>query len=89
VRLTFGRRHLRLMIEDNGVGPGHEQTAPRSQPALGIEGMRERVELLGGVFAMRARAKGGTRVVVTLPLEGRDHGDDRHGTQHEDPGPVD
>ena len=72
VRLAAGGQRVRLTIEDDGIGIEQRDAAPRSRPALGLAGMRERVELLGGTFAIGGLAKGGTRVVVTLPLEGEE-----------------
>ena len=55
-----------LEIGDNGLGVTPEQLAnPRS---LGIIGMRERAELLGGSVAIRGGPGEGTVVAVTLPL---------------------
>ena len=55
-----------LEIGDNGRGVTAEQIAnPRS---LGIVGMRERAELLGGSVAIRSGPGKGTMVTVTLPL---------------------
>ena len=61
---------LRLRIEDNG----HGLSAP-SEPAaitargLGIIGMRERAQTLGGTFGIESDVGEGTRVIVTLPLQ--------------------
>ena len=54
---------LLIAIEDNGVG------IP-SQPflGLGLLGMRERVQALGGRISMDQRASGGTRIAACLPL---------------------
>ena len=54
---------LLIAIEDNGVG------IP-SLPILGLGllGMKERVQALGGRISMDRRASGGTRIAVSLPL---------------------
>ncbi len=54
----------RLLIEDDGVGFDAE-----SVPAgrLGLLGIRERAELLGGRFELRTAPGAGTRVEVELP----------------------
>ncbi|MGB3985288.1 MAG: ATP-binding protein [Limnochordia bacterium] len=36
---------------------------------FGLYGMRERVELLGGVFRIRSKKGEGTRVSVVIPLK--------------------
>ncbi|MGZ5473509.1 MAG: HAMP domain-containing sensor histidine kinase, partial [Thermoanaerobaculia bacterium] len=55
-----------LEIRDNGKGMSHEQIA--SSQSLGLLGMRERAELLGGSVAIDSRPGEGTRVRATLPL---------------------
>ena len=53
-----------LTIRDNGRGmpqPAHPQS-------LGLLGIRERAELLGGSVVIDSRPGDGTRIAVTLPL---------------------
>jgi signal transduction histidine kinase len=69
VSLNSGGGMLRLVVEDNGRGVGpiaHRLTSGRG---LGLIGMRERAQALGGTFTIREREGGGTIVAVTLPLE--------------------
>jgi signal transduction histidine kinase len=58
---------LRLVVEDNGCGPAGGRFG--SGRGLGVIGMRERAQALGGTFALKEREAGGTSLVVTLPLE--------------------
>lgn len=55
-----------LEIRDNGKGMSREQIA--SSRSLGLLGMRERAELLGGSVAIESRPGEGTCVRATLPL---------------------
>ena len=67
VSLSAGVDKLHLVIEDNGHG-----FAPQDQPAsrgLGLIGMRERAQALGGTFAITNRTGGGTHIAVTLPSQ--------------------
>jgi signal transduction histidine kinase len=58
---------IRLTVSD--AGPGFEPTAARdTERHLGIAGMRERVESLGGVFEIESSAGRGARIVATIPL---------------------
>jgi signal transduction histidine kinase len=72
VQVELRRRNgeLRLVVHDRGRG--FEETALRENgdPSwqVGLVGMRERVELLGGRFALRSAPEKGTRVEVTLPI---------------------
>jgi two-component system, NarL family, sensor histidine kinase UhpB len=54
---------LLLTIEDNGIGIAEEHRS-----GMGLLGMRERVQGLGGAMKVERRAEGGTRVTVSLPI---------------------
>jgi signal transduction histidine kinase len=60
---------LHLVIEDDGKGfdlsRAHER-GPRRQ--LGLAGLQERVEILGGQFEVQSHPAQGTRVIAVLPL---------------------
>ena len=66
--------HVRLTADDAAIGlevldrgPGFDGSATRAD-ALGLAGMRERAELLGGTFSIGRRTDGpGTRVWFTIP----------------------
>ncbi|WP_044184428.1 MASE1 domain-containing sensor histidine kinase [Phytobacter massiliensis] len=62
VRITLSEHDGRLSLEvyDNGVGIDTQKT-----PGFGIQGMRERVNALGGELTLESRQ--GTRVIVNLP----------------------
>ena len=66
VSLNEGAAVLNLVIEDNGEGL--ERTFDPTRRGLGLIGMRERAQALGGTFSAVTRAGGGTQVAVTLPL---------------------
>jgi two-component system sensor histidine kinase UhpB len=54
---------LRIEVVDDGVGFDPARTAA----GVGLAGMRERVQALGGAFAMDCAS--GTRIAVTLPVQ--------------------
>ena len=58
---------LRLTIDDNGRGFG--TMAADVRRGLGLIGMRERAQSLGGTFAVERAPGGGTRIAVGLPLQ--------------------
>ena len=57
-----------LSVEVSDTGPGFEPARRPGQGHLGLAGMRERTELLGGRFELESRPGGGTRVRALLPL---------------------
>lgn len=54
---------LQIAVADDGVGFDPARTAA----GVGLAGMRERVQALGGTFAMDCVS--GTRIAITLPVE--------------------
>jgi signal transduction histidine kinase len=69
VRVSFGARDVRLIIRDDGHGPGTLPSAASLLGAgkLGVVGMEERARLAGGDFCLRPRRVGGTVVLVRVP----------------------
>jgi signal transduction histidine kinase/streptogramin lyase len=70
VELRFERRHVRLLVQDDGRGFDERAVATGAVPRFGLRGMRERVEQLGGQFSLRSRPGAGTAVDVSVPLRG-------------------
>lgn len=64
-------RELRLTLKDDGRG------IAGAALGMGLTGMKERVQALGGSFAISGQAAGGTRLEIVLPSETPDG----HGTQ--------
>jgi len=59
-----------LTVEVCDQGPGFEvKTSSTLDGHLGLAGMQERVESLGGTFQVRSKAGEGTKVAVSLPLQ--------------------
>ena len=70
VSLTSADGMLKLTVEDNGVG-FHVEEALAKRESFGMSGMRERVALLGGNFAVESRMEGpkrGTKISIELPI---------------------
>jgi signal transduction histidine kinase len=65
VRLRYLPSRLELEVEDNGTGfkPG------TARSGMGLVGMQERAELLGGDLKIGAGQLGGTRVKLSVPRE--------------------
>lgn len=70
-RVSIDRFGDRILIDVFDSGPGFDvQAAPTaSGEHLGLLGMRERVESLGGEFQILSDPKTGTRVSAALPLD--------------------
>ena len=65
--------HMHLEIGDNGNGfTEHRVKEAQRDGHLGLLGMRERAELLGGSFRLEAAPSQGTRIRVTVPRPGGD-----------------
>lgn len=71
VRLKMLRNNLVLLeIQDDGVGfdVNAVGTSYENRGSLGMVNMRERTELVNGIFHVESEAGGGTRIHVVIPL---------------------
>lgn len=57
-----------IVIEVSDQGRGFDPAARRPDDQIGLIGMRERIESLGGEFAIKSAAGTGTRLKARLPL---------------------
>lgn len=66
-RLCFERPTTSLLLRDNGIGfdPGCDYEG------FGLQGIRERVEAMGGQFAIQSEKGRGTFISVVLPHDSR------------------
>lgn len=62
---------ISVIVEDDGVGFDVDETLDnvRNENKLGIYGMRERAELLGGTLMVESRPGLGTAIFTRIPLE--------------------
>ena len=65
VLLNYRNNHVIAIIEDDGVG--FIPTMPTIESQLGLFGMRERVEMLGGKLIIESAPDRGTTVSVEVP----------------------
>ena len=56
---------ITLRLEDNGRG----FDPALSYPGFGLQGMKERVQILNGDFKIRSTPGAGTQIKVTIPIE--------------------
>jgi signal transduction histidine kinase len=66
VTMTSNGADLNLEVTDDG--PGFDSQTGLGDGSLGLTGMRERVEMLGGRFDITTSTPSGTRVQICLPL---------------------
>ena len=66
VRVAGSQGFVDVEIRDDGIG--FDARARTGVATLGLVGMRERVELLGGTFSVQSAASEGTIVSARLPL---------------------
>jgi signal transduction histidine kinase len=71
VRATGGSSQLYLEVCDQGAGFDLGQTG-EDEGHLGLLGMRERVQSLGGTFVIESSTGRGTKVLAYLPLGARE-----------------
>jgi len=66
VQLSFSESHWLLSVKDDGVG-FDDKTGIRT--GIGLTGMKERVQMLGGAFSLTTAPGEGTLVEVRIPAE--------------------
>ena len=70
--VAAGCQNASLEVRVSDAGPGFEPgESPGSTQHLGLIGMRERVESLGGTFDLQSAPGSGTRITAVLPLGGQ------------------
>lgn len=70
VSVMLGREAgtIRAVVQDDGIG----MDAKTRTNGLGLVGMRDRVEALGGTLSIRSSPQFGTRIEARIPLVVRD-----------------
>ena len=65
-----GDREIAIEVRDDGRGFEPDETLEQADGSghLGVVGMRERVQSLGGTFSLASRPGAGTSVNVSLPV---------------------
>lgn len=79
IQFNFNHQSLIINVEDDGIG--FESSAIQASPGsprlltgsrgLGLMGMRERLEILGGEMEITSLPGQGTELVISVPLTGR------------------
>jgi PAS domain S-box-containing protein len=67
VDLRFVNDHLNLTIADDGCG--FELKEKPQERTLGLIGMRERTQMMGGIYVVKSKPGEGTTVKVTVPVK--------------------
>ena len=70
IELSQSERALELVIRDDGIGFDVAMTLEQAavHGHLGLLGMKERVQILGGSLEVDSKPAGGTRIRISLPL---------------------
>ena len=76
VRLHFQEDKLSVAIQDNGDGFDLTQTLDSaiSGGHVGLLGMKQRAEMLGGDVKIRTAKGGGTTIIFNLPIQSKAEG---------------
>ncbi len=73
INLTQAGGWAQLAIKDDGIGfdPDHQPARRKGKGGLGLLGMRERANYLGGTHQIKSSPRCGTEIVVRVPLMSR------------------
>jgi signal transduction histidine kinase len=66
VLLSRHNQHVVAIVEDDGIG--FLESSPDLEDHLGLFGMRERIEMLGGTFTLESSLGKGTTVKAEVPI---------------------
>jgi signal transduction histidine kinase len=69
---------ITMLVEDNGRGVDFAAVREKGDQCLGLLGMKERVNLLGGSFVIESTPGEGTTIRVRIPLEDSNANTDLH-----------
>jgi len=69
IRLQYSPEDVKLQVRDDGIGFDPLKINHTGRPPWGLEGMRERAVLLGGVVRVTSVIRKGTLVEVELPCQ--------------------
>ena len=70
IKLYADKKNICVAITDDGVGCDLDKVLYRkAMPNIGIMGMKERVESLGGKLIFSSAPKQGTQLKATLPMK--------------------
>jgi signal transduction histidine kinase len=65
---------LELIVQDHGVGfeldASGQNSENKTSHGIGLLGMRERIEMLGGTMQIHSQPGQGTRLVATIHITG-------------------
>ncbi|UCH59736.1 MAG: sensor histidine kinase [Anaerolineales bacterium] len=73
LRLIYSNRKVTLQVSDDGCGFDMQVHNLAQRSSWGLEGMRERANLLGGTFQIMSSVGSGTMVEVTIPYVNTDN----------------
>lgn len=71
ISLEFRDKGIAVQVEDDGIGfdPSRVDISASTSGGMGLLGMKERAELLGGTLTIDTKSGGGTRVGVEIPID--------------------
>ena len=67
LKASYDGIDLEIVVSDRG--PGFDLSCLGSGDGLGLQGLRERIESLGGAFEVRSAVNQGTQVIAHVPLK--------------------
>ncbi len=74
IALDMGETQARVVVEDNGSGFDlDEELTSADAMRLGLQTLKERIEMLGGRITFDSTPGRGMRITFTLPLEKEEH----------------
>lgn len=69
IKMEMTKKHIYLLIEDNGIGFDKESNKShiKHDCGFGLLNMQERVELINGTFEIKSEKNCGTKIIIDIP----------------------
>jgi signal transduction histidine kinase len=67
VVINFKRYKVRAMIKDDGIGFNLKKS--QKEGHFGLQGMQERLDMIGGKLTIRSKPENGTEVIIVIPRD--------------------
>ena len=67
VTVTFQRNKVRAMVKDDGIG--FNVNKAKKEGHFGLQGMQERLDIIGGKLSIRSKPETGTEINIIIPRD--------------------
>jgi two-component system sensor histidine kinase DegS len=67
VEVNFQRKKVRAIIKDDGIGFNVKKS--QKEGHFGLQGMQERLDMIGGKMTIHSKPENGTEIIIIIPRD--------------------